>query len=42
MNVLLTVDTELSPRLQQMGVGWRDNLERSIFGRVSDGEWGLL
>src|SRR5215469_16194066 len=40
-SVLVTIDTELSLAAHQAGSTPADNMNRSVFGRVSDGEWGV-
>ena len=39
--VLFTVDTELSPGFHQRGMSPQENLNRNVFGVVSDGAWGI-
>jgi hypothetical protein len=38
--VLVTIDTEISPEAHRRGVSADDNYRCAILGRVSDGEWG--
>jgi len=40
-SVFYTVDTELSPALHQRGVSPLENLQSSVLGIASDGEWGI-
>lgn len=40
-NVLITIDTELSPALHQLAVAPGDNIRNSIFGEIDAGEFGI-
>src|SRR5690348_12737509 len=39
--VLITIDTELSPAAHRRGVGAEENFACAMLGQVSDGEWGI-
>ena len=39
--VFFTVDTELSPGFHQRNMSADENLQRNVFGKVSDGAWGI-
>jgi|SRR5579872_1704932 len=39
--VLVTIDTELSPAAHRRGASAEDNYSCAILGRVSDNEWGI-
>ncbi len=40
-SVLISIDTELSPRAHERGMSASENFSRAVLGSVPDGEWGI-